>query len=224
MAKILAYQVTENEEQTGGIVFANSAVKARRIGANEYADGDFSYVSCRRAQWADDFYKKEIPVSLMVEEGWHFDCYACGQRIDNDNWWDKDWNTDDIIGTQYSLVYCNAICEAVYALDRAKSKYVEKRWLRRFAKIVKKRFPDASPQHHHAFASRDQNGIYKLLHVSVEFVFPNNKYGKATLRWDSKASYSKTYPKPYYSVCNGDKAAFDEYCLATKKELKHDED
>lgn len=44
-----AYSVTEEYENTGGIIFAEHNIVARRIGASEYADGDFHAVTCRRA-------------------------------------------------------------------------------------------------------------------------------------------------------------------------------
>ena len=56
MAKMKAYAVTEEDENTGGIIYAEHNIVARRLGANEYADGEIAYVSCRRAPWADEYY------------------------------------------------------------------------------------------------------------------------------------------------------------------------
>jgi hypothetical protein len=44
-----AFAVTEHDENTGAVIFAKHDIVARRIGADEYADGELSYVSCRRA-------------------------------------------------------------------------------------------------------------------------------------------------------------------------------
>lgn len=114
-----AYAVLEEYENTGSVIYASSAVAARRIGANEHADGDFSAVSCKRAPWADKYRDEGLPISVMVENGWHFDCMSCGRRIDSDYLWETDRLPEDIVGHQYSSAYCDAVCEAREMLARA---------------------------------------------------------------------------------------------------------
>lgn len=206
-----AFAVLEEDENTGGIVYAKSAVAARRLGADEYADGDFSAVSCRRAPWADDYHDKPLPVSIMVEAGWHFECGGCGCRIDEDYLYDTGRMPEDVVGVQHSAVYCDAVCEATYALHRAKCKRLETRWLRRFAKIVKARFPDAKPKHAHAYARSRADGRLQIAQVSVEFDFPGRKYAMAQLAWREKTCWEKTYPKPAFTCSAGDKGAFEKY-------------
>jgi len=215
---MLAFAVLEEDENTGGIIYATSAVAARRLGANEYADGDFSYVRCSRAKWADNYFGKALPVSLMIEHGWHFECGGCGRRVDSDMLWERQLEPEDVIGHQHSIVYCDARCEAHGALDRAERDHLQKRWLRRFAKIVKRRFPDADPVHCHAYASRSANR-YRLDQVTVEFDFPGREYGMATLSWRRPASYEKLKKrKPTWSCSNGDREAFETYAAATRRQ------
>jgi len=206
-----AYAVLEEFENTGGIVYAKSAIEARRIGANEYADGDFSAVSCKRAPWADRYIGKGLPIHIMVENGWHFDCQGCGRRIDSDYLWETDRQPEDIVGHQHSACYCDAVCEARETLDRAERKRLENRWLRRFAKIVKRRFPDAAPTHRHAYCERDANGRLRIGQVSVEFDFPGRQYSLAQLRWDRDSSWKADSRKPSWSCSSGDREAFEAY-------------
>jgi hypothetical protein len=135
-----AFSVTEENDNTGGIVFAKHAITARRIGANQYADGEFGYVTCRRAKWADEYAEHgDVPLSAMVEAGWNFECGSCGRRIDSDMCWERDIALDDIIGSQRSIAYCNAVCEAEYKLTRAKAERVQMRWIRRFRRKRERR-------------------------------------------------------------------------------------
>lgn len=217
---LLAYAVTENNEGTGGIVFARHAVVARREGADQYGDGEFDYVSCRRAPWADHCAADHIvPVSLMVEHGWHFECGGCGCRIDSDIFWDRDVLPEDIIGTQHSTAYCTPLCEARHNLERAEAKHVETRWIRRFKKIVKRRFPEAEiienddrfcrPHAYSAF----RHGKRRVEQVIVSFRVPGLTVGPANLRIDTTGSKRG---KPHWTCCNGDRDAFEAYAAATR--------
>lgn len=214
-AVLKAFSVTEEYENTGGIIFAKTAVEARRYGANEYADGEFSNVSCRRAPWADGYHDKALPIGLMVDHGWHFECGHCGKRIDNDLLCENGWSADDIIGTQHSLAYCNAICEARDKLDAAIRDYHSKRWMRRFCKIVKRRFPDVEPVPGHSYVSMN-NGKPRVEQVSVAFDFPGREYSLAQLRWDRNSSWPDERRKPRWSISSGDNDAFRAFASAQK--------
>lgn len=214
---MLAYAVMETCEYTGGIVYATSAAAARRIGANEFAGGDFGGVSCRRAPWADVYIGQPIPIWLMVFYGWRFECGHCGCRIDNDMLWEKQLENEDLIGFEHTVAYCDARCEAGDALDKAKREHLQKRWLRRFAKIVKRRFPEASPVLHHAYANLS-GGRCTIEQVIVEFDFPGRQYGMASLSWRRASSWAKRPSKPQWSCSNGDREAFEAYAAATRSQ------
>ncbi|GEP12448.1 hypothetical protein [Methylobacterium gnaphalii] len=82
---IRGYAVLETCEGTGWVVFARSAVAARRRGAETFSDGDLSSVTCRHAPWADVFAEQgDVPVSLAVQFGWRFECNGCDARIKED--------------------------------------------------------------------------------------------------------------------------------------------
>lgn len=220
-----AFAVTEEDEGTGGIVFAKSAIAARRIGANEYADGEFAYVLCRRAPWADECAADgDVPVWLMVEHGWHFECQGCGRRIDSDMLWERDIKPEDIIGTQRTSAYCNDVCRAREALHRAEANRAQIRWIRRFRKIIKARFPNAEivagegfGRGAHAYASK-RNGVWRIEQVNVQFEFPGMTIAPATLRYDRTQRTRNAYRpnKPHWSCCAGDKEAFEAFAKAER--------
>lgn len=212
--KVLAFAVTDNYENEGGIVFAKTSVAARRRGADQYADGEFSDVSCRRASWADAYAETgKVPASVMVEHGWHFECAGCGRWIDEDGHYERDLDVAEIIGTQYSAVFCNAVCEARQRLDAAEADYCQKRWIRRFSKLVLKKFPSARLcvgegfKGPHAYASR-RNGKPSIRQVVIPFEFDGMQFGPASLRMDE---YSGRRNKPAWSCCGGDKDAFEAF-------------
>lgn len=238
MSERKAYAVNETYEETGGIVFAKHAIVARRIGAGQYADGEFSGVRCRRAPWADHCAETGIvPVSLMVDHGWHFECTGCGRRIDTDMAWIyedggedpettdeasryKGWTPDAIIGTQDSMVFCDQRCHDEHQAYEAERTRVQNRWIERFKKIVLRRFPDAQlvndPEryrgYHHAFACK-RNGRWHIDQVIVAFEYPGMKYGAAHLeyRWQDQNWLRKRAEKPHFTCCGGDKDAFEAW-------------
>ena len=184
---LLAYSVTEEFEGTGGIVFARSAIAARRIGADRYADGEFENARCRRAPYADEYAESGIvPASRLIEEGWHFECSGCSRTIDNDYLWEMDIEPSDVVGSQDSSVYCNELCEAYEALGRAQRKVFDRRWMRRLVKFVKARFPEAEiirdSQFRRPYVYGDRrNGQHLLRDANIPFTLPCLEHGPASL-------------------------------------------
>lgn len=245
MGEVKAYAVTEKYESTGGIVFAKHAVVARRMGADIWADGEFSEVSCRRARWADHCAETGIvPAGLCVENGWHFECTGCGRRIDSDMAWlyedgagdpetcdeavrYKGWTPDQVIGSQHSAVFCDQRCEDEHIAHEAERKRVQDRWIERFKKIVMTRFPDAvlidDPEryrsHHHAYAFK-RDGRWHIEQVAVAFTYPGMKYGPAMLEYLYRSPAYWRLPrrpeKPHFTCCGGDKDAFEAWAASVQ--------
>lgn len=233
--QIKAYAVTESFEDTGGIVFARHAVTARRVGACEYADSDFSNVSCRRAPWADHCADTGIvPASLMVECGWHFECFGCGRRIDSDlpDAWENEsydaparelvlarrryrkWKPSHVIGTQHSAVFCDQQCKDDHDADEAERKRRQDHAIGVFKRKVLKRFPgvqfcDDGWSKPHAYATKE-NGRWRVKQVAVSFEFPGMKHGPANYRWDAPSTYRKA-EKAHFTCCTGDREAFESW-------------
>lgn len=231
-----AYAVNEHDERSGAIYFARHAITARKAGANDYGDGELSYVSCTRAPWADRFAGSgAVPASVMVEQGWHFECTCCGVRIDedlNDRWQEghydsladmlrqarrrRKWTPSMIVGTQHSAVFCDATCEAAWQVAQAETRRIEARIAARFKAIVLRRFPDAEIidggdrfQRPHVYVTRNAAGRLVPREVVVAFRFPGMAIAPATLRWDHRSTYRGG--KPHWSCCAGDQIAFEAW-------------
>ncbi|MGB3833710.1 MAG: hypothetical protein WA975_17815 [Mesorhizobium sp.] len=221
MTALRAFAVTENEENTGAIYFAKHDIVAKKWGANEYADGDITYVSCRRAPWADAYVGQPIPAKVMIANGWHFECSGCGQRIDEDFFYDNRLPLEGVIGTQHSAVYCCSRCARKDLSLKRRRKAEEQRAIEAFKAIVRKRFPDAdfcddeqsSFKGHHAYVTAGRGG-WHWKQVIVSFRFPGIKIGPAHYRLDGGYGIGPYFAG--YSCCNGDREAFEVWAAKTK--------
>lgn len=108
-----AYAVQEPDEGTGGIVFAKSNAQARREGAQQFTDGDFFSVECRRLPWADKYAPGPVPFAVMLDYGWWQDCHGCGLRIegepDPDNEYGDGW-PGPLVETPNGGIFCCPSC------------------------------------------------------------------------------------------------------------------
>lgn len=230
MSALKAFVVLENYENTGGIVFAKHNVTARRLGANEYADGDFLSVECRRAPWADKFAERlSVPASEMIEHGWNFECSGCGARIDEDFLYENKLPVEGVIGSESGAVYCCARCKWRSMRERADRAKHEKMAIDAYKAEVLKRFPDAEfceprageLRPHHAYTVRTRGDVH-WQQVVISFNFPGMKIGPAHYRRDEPYSHRFDWigpVKPYFTCCNGDKEAFEKYAAETGKTL-----
>lgn len=224
LRKVLAFAVQEECEGMGGIVFAKSNAQARREGAAEFSDGDFDSVTCRRAPWADGYAGQGwVPVRAYLDAGWWWHCAGCDRRIAHDAEFDEspDWTVDDVVEPKRGAAYHNEACrvaDAAYHDERVRR---QNRAIERFKAIVARRFPGVSFAQkrpgaldpHHAFATRGMQG-WRVTQVAVSFDFPGMTIAPAQLRYDD--IYGRNRNKPYYSVCNGDREAFEAYARAAK--------
>lgn len=177
----LAYAVTENDENTGAIYFARHRIAAHKAGAREFADGEFSYVTCRRAPWADAYAETGLPARVCIENGWHFECCGCGQRIDIDSLDDRGLPLAGVIGTQWNSVYCGSRCARKYWSLRRRREQQEQAAIADFKAIVRARFPDVEfaddetkYRTHHAHVVPGRGGWHRQ-QVIVAFNFPGSR-------------------------------------------------
>lgn len=212
-----AFAVLEEGENTGGIVFAEHPIVARKRGADEYNNGELGGLSCRRAPWADQYAGGTVPVRVMIANGWRFECCGCGATIDEDWLSDNDLPLAGVIGTQYSRIYCCEICEARDNLERAIKRDHERRAIDALKAFVRKRFPGVS------FATRENctprayasktDGTWQVREAVVAFEFPGMKIGAATCRLQRAQHHERLIGPvwPEYSCCAGDRDAFEAW-------------
>lgn len=220
MGALKAFAVIEDYENTGGIVFAERAIVARRRGADRYNDGEFHGVSCRRAPWADAFAGQAIPVKVMISHGWHFECAGCGATIDEGWLYDEDLPLDGVIGVEHSEVYCSEICEAREKLRRAVKRDHERRVIEALRAFVLKRFPGVTFRSDgncasHAYAA-EERGAWHVRQAVVSFDFPGMRIGAATCRIERGQHNDRLIGpiRPEFSCCFGDKEAFEAWAAS----------
>ncbi|GLQ09281.1 hypothetical protein GCM10007913_12130 [Devosia yakushimensis] len=218
-----AYAVTENDENTGAVYFARHNIVARKAGANEFADGDITYVTCRRAAWADAYAETgRLPARVSIEHGWHFECCGCGMRIDEDSLAEHHLPLNGVIGGQWDPVFCGSRCARKYWSLRRRTKAQEAAAIADFKAIVCTRFPDVEfaddesrYRTHHAHVVPGRGGWHRQ-QVIVAFNFPGMKIGPAHYR--TVDHHQKVGPADAgYTCCNGDREAFEAYAAATKR-------
>lgn len=224
MSALKAFAVTEQDENTGAIYFAKHDIVAKRLGAAEFADGDMSYVDCRRAPWADAYAGRAVPARVMIANGWHFECCGCGARIDEDFLDEHGLPIDGVLGTQNGLVFCCSRCARQHLSLNRRRKAEEERAIEAFKAIVRQRFPDADfcdeadgdrfRERHHAYVVPTPGG-WHWQQVIVAFRFPGMQIGPAHYRMDGSYRYG---PDPAgYTCCAGDRDVFEAYARATKR-------
>lgn len=216
--KLRAWSVTEEDEGSGGIVFAKHGIVALREGARQFGSGEWEYYKARRAPWADAYAEAgHLPASVMVEHGWHFECTGCGVRIDEDLYDRKrkfrGWTPDQVVGSQHA-VWCTAKCHDEDMAERADRKRHESLIIEMMARLVKRRFPSVEIIHDRQNLTphvhlRKRDGFWRLSQAIVSFAFPGMKIGPASYRWDRDSSYGNT--KAHFTCCVGDQEAFEAF-------------
>jgi hypothetical protein len=210
-----AFTVLEEYENTGGIIFAKHAVTARRIGAGEYADGDFSLVSCRRAKWADKYADTGIvPASEMVWHGWHFECGFCGRRIDDDRPPYRKWTPDFVVGNgNGGAVYCDKACCTADKHEHEFAERLKARTVAHYAKRLGKRFPGITVKP--IGAGFRGSHVYvdggRIKQIVIDFDWPGQKIGPAAFRWDDRNPLTNGL-----TCCFGDKEAFEAFARSAE--------
>lgn len=198
--KLLAYLV-QDDEGLGGIVFAKSNAHGRRLGAAKFGDGDFDWGTARRAPWADAHYPT-VPIEVMLDQGWWYECTHCGQRISDQEYDDE---TDEEIHFDPVLIgdaaYCRPACRNAHMIECLRVGLIEQNAIYGLSQKLLSLFPGiwlvGKP---HAYV----RGI-SIQQCVVEFRFPGCKIGNATYGWHEAGQ------EPQIGVCNGDKAAWDAW-------------
>ncbi|WP_273823063.1 hypothetical protein [Pseudomonas asplenii] len=191
--KLLAYSVETDDPEESTIQFATSNAAARRQGADEIG-ADFGAVSCRRAQWADQYADQRfIPAKAYVDAGWWFDCNHCGTRCDSDaSRWDEETDIPLDLVFDGQVVYCSADCKTGHEAEIASrnAKFEE----------FKKRVVAAEP----GVTFTEFTGGYPWYGNRAKFMFPGAQHG-------GSVSDSEDSQDLKWYVAQGDKAAWDYF-------------
>ena len=212
MAK--AYSVLETDENTGGIVFAKSNVEARRIGANLFNNGEFGGLSVARRPDLDAYEPTGVPAAVLVEDGWHFECFGCGMRIETSNLEEMGRNAEHVVGFEGRPIYCCHACRASARAMVAGAKAFGEAFCDMLESMVRARFPKIDPcfgehpRHHYVEAAYP----FSVADASVKFSFPGMKIGPASLIYRHVGKYGARIigpVRPEFVCCTGDVEAFN---------------
>jgi len=196
-----AYIVTEDEEGTGGVIFTETDIDARRRGADEYNGGELGGMHVRRAKDLDKYCGVGVPARVMVEDyGWRFECSECGEYID-------EYTSTDIIGNEGSFVYCSIECAVNDHAEKYERKLYDDIMREQFEDRLKKKYSDIEITRAHVYSiGRGRSRVIEQM--IIYFKFPGQVIGDATLRYDQ----GKNGPsKADLWCCAGDKDAFESW-------------
>lgn len=212
MSALKAYAVQEEDEGTGGVVFAKSSAEARRMGAARFGDGDFNWGKARRLPWADAFAPGPVPAKDMIEHGWWYECAHCYRRIE-DGATDEETGEPvafDVVETPSGNLYCAPACHDAALAEARERKEVEAATIADLSARLLAKLPGAVPtKGHHVYAARP-NGetAFRAQQGILHFRFPGAVHGDAALRFD------KFDEAPHVMVCGGDMEAFEAWRAA----------
>lgn len=180
-----AYVVQEEDEGTGGVVFAHHAIVARRNGANEFNGGDFHGVRCRRAQWADKYAPGPVPKLAMIDAGWWFECSSCERQIKDDADPDIEFEVTSAEAIEiHDAVYCSPECRRDHLDEQADRKAREELAKQRLRRELWEKVPGITLLgDDHAYVSRE-GGRWVERQVVVHFSFPGATHGPSFYRYE----------------------------------------
>lgn len=173
MKPLKAYEVYDGGDNWA-IVFATNSATARREGANEcnceWEDVDH----CRRRPALDEFAPGPVPPLALIAQGWHYDCFHCGCRVDEDMYDVEpdphfDTCTESSPVERGQFVYCSKSCAAIEAARRRGRRAAETALI----ELVETKFFGANATHVHVYGDRIE---HRDGHCSAAFTFPGGKY------------------------------------------------
>lgn len=182
-----AWAVQEDYESTGGIVFARYGIVARRAGAAQFNDGEFSGLTVRRAPWADKYAPGPVPALAMIRDGgWFFECGHCQRRIydgaDDDS--DAEVTADNAVEVE-STVYCSPICRRRFLNEKSERRALTERRLQSVRNALWRKCPGITlmGRDHVYLAPRTRRG-WIVGQTIVNFIFPGQPVGICQYRHD----------------------------------------
>lgn len=195
----VAWVVADTWEGYAKVVFHRHALAARRIGA-ERLNIDYEDADQRRAPKYDQYADRcRVPVSVLIDDGWFFECYHCCSRIHHD---EEEINIADVIieDDESCKIYCSAECKQAEADEIARINKAHAD----FKEAVLKARPDLE-------FTRFSNG-YPSLKPNCSFKFEGCEHGgSAQINNIDRDTEIRWY------VASGDKEAWDQY-EATRKQ------
>lgn len=226
-----AYACLEPYENTGAVIFATSNIEARRVSANEFHDGELGGMSVKRAPWADKYESRHnIPISVMVDNGWHFECTYSGLTIDSDlydyprsvqddkgNWIDDDFLVGkEPVGYQDTRCFACAEYEELFNIQENKRKAFEAEQVEFYKNYILEKLPEATIIDEDGYnngihvysVSSNHSDARVIQQLSIPFSFPGMKHW-ACMKLDMGYYNAPKGPtQPIFTCANDDHEEF----------------
>lgn len=199
--RLLAYAVLELGENTGTVVFAKTNAAARRIGSSQISDGSFFSVSAHRAPWADRYAPGPVPIRVMIDNGWWWECFGCHRHIGLDIAPPIERSVE--IGGH---IYCSQEC-----LDAKWAAKLVEQWIRietiaALESDLRRKMPGVVfGDYSHVYVPC---GTWSAKRGIISFDFPGRKYDLGNYRFDGAPNGDGA---PQVFVSYGDRGAFEAW-------------
>jgi hypothetical protein len=99
-----AFLVDCEQENGAQLYFADTRGQAKMLAANEEVIEITEVASCHRKSEYDEYSPGPVPPSVLLKDGWWFECSGCGKQI-----WDDSDEDDPVFAGQ--SVWCSASCK-----------------------------------------------------------------------------------------------------------------
>lgn len=192
--------VVRDDDGHGAVVFADNEPQAQ-VNAENQDDicGDLDDID--RAPRYDKYRPGPVPVAVLLEDGWYFECWFCGHQVTNDGCDDcaKPRGDDRYVPVcTKTMVFCSRHCRQQYREEQERHERESRAAVRSIRRMVRGTFPGAkvikTSASFEKVAGRNFSGV-------AEFSFPGSL---------GTAKYHENRPKECY-VQNRDLEAWAKW-------------
>ena len=212
-----AYACTEDCEGTGGIIFAQTNLEARKSASNIWGDGELAGWNVHRAPGLDKYHAKGVPTWVLIADGWNFECNGCGMRMDETSLEDEGLSVEGVVGKENGWSFCSHQCRTEYKSRRAAADAFGEAFLDMMKDRLRDRFHGQDlcfgDHQHHVYVPM-WNEPLAVDQAWVSFSYPGAKYGAAHLKYEKNGERNEdqiSCGRWFYSVPNGDVPAYEEW-------------
>lgn len=217
MSALKAYACTEDCEGTGGIIFANSNIAARKDAASIWGDGELAGWRVHRAPGLDKYQDTGVPTWILIADGWYFECNGCGMRMSEDTLYDEGLKVEGVVGKENGQSFCSHQCRMTYKARKAAVDAYGQAFLDMMKDLLRDRFHDADlcfgDHRQHVYVTMWDHPL-TVAQAIVSFSYPGMKYGPAHLRYEKNGECNRdeiSCGRWFYSVPNGDIEAYEKW-------------
>lgn len=188
-----AFIVQEDNEGSGGVLFAEHAIIARRNGANEYNDGELRGMTVKRAAHLDKYSPGPVPWVEMFDMGWWIECSDCGTRICEDHD-EEDEGSEN--GRRFNIVehkghvFCRPACCENWKAEKVEIERIKRYVIARLQERIIRAMPGAlildsdRVEGNHVYVPHGQWPLYPK-EASVHFTFPGQRHGTVKFKFNA---------------------------------------